>query len=76
MKNGMSSGSVETIDELRLHSCVPFCFFAECVVSAVDAAGFEDVDDDEEEDEKEEEEEDLGMFGMNFALRSTFNNFL
>ena len=71
----MSSGSVETLDELRLHSCIPFCFFAEFVVSA-DAAGFEDIDDDEEEDEEEEEEEALDMFGMNFALGSTFSNFL
>ena len=76
MKKGMSSGSVETLDEFRLHSRVPFCFFAGSVVSA-DAAGFEDVDDDDEEDdEEEEEEEDLGTIGMNFTFRSTFNNFL
>ena len=75
MKKGMSSGSMEPFDEFRLHSCIPFCFFAECVVSA-DAAGFEDVDDDEEDDEEEEEEEDLDTFGMNLAFGSTFNNFL
>ena len=64
-KKGMSSGSVETLDEFRLHSRTPFCFFAESVVS-VDPAGFEDVDDDDEkDDEEEEEEEDLGTFGMN-----------
>ena len=76
MKKGMSSRPVETLDEFRLHSCIPFCFFAESVVSA-DAAGFEDVDDDDEEDDEEEEEEDdLGTLGMNLAFGSTFKTFL
>ena len=67
---------METLDEFRLHSCIPFCFFAGSILSA-DAARFEDVDDyDEEDDEEEKEAEDLGTFRMNLAFESTFNNFL
>ena len=43
MKKGISSGSSERIDdELRLHSCPPLCFFAACVESAVEVAGFDE----------------------------------
>ena len=76
MKKGISSGSSERIDdELRLHSCPPLCFFAACVESAVEVAGF----DEEEEDEEEEDEEEvdvLGKVGINLAFESTFNNCL
>ena len=58
MKNGISCGSSERVDdELRLQSCSPLCFFAFCVASAVELADFE-VEDDEEEEEEEDEDED------------------
>ena len=50
MKNGISCGSSERVDdELRLQSCSPLCFFAFCVASAVELADFEVEDNDEEE---------------------------
>ena len=71
MKKGISSGSSERIDdELRLHSCSPLCFFATCVESAIEVAGFD------EEEEEDEEEVVLGKVGMNLACGSTFNNCL
>ena len=75
MKKGISSGSSERIDdEFRLHSCSPFCFFAACVESAVEVAGF---DEEEEEEEDDEEEVDvLGKVEINLAFESTFNNCL
>ena len=82
MKNGMSCGSSERVDdELRLQSCSPLCFLAFCVASAVELADFEvEDDDDEEEEEEEEEEEDevggLDEVGINLALESTFINCL
>ena len=76
MKKGISSGSSERIDdELRLHSCSPLCFFAACVESAVEVAGF-DEEEEEEEEEDEEEIDVLGKVGMNLACGSTFNNCL
>ena len=76
MKKGISPGSSERIDdELRLHSCSPLCFFAACVESAVEVAGF-DEDEEEEEEEDDEEEVVLGKVGMNLACESTFNNCL
>ena len=75
MKKGISSGSSERIDdELRLHSCRPLCFFAACVESAVEVAGFDE--EEEEEEEEDEEEVVLGKVGMNLAFESTFNNCL
>ena len=78
MKKGISSGSSERIDdEFRLHSCSPFCFFAACVKSAVEIAGFHDEEVDEEEEEEEDEEEVvLGKVGINLACGSTFNKCL
>ena len=74
MKKGISSGSSERIgDEFRLHSCSPLCFFAVCVESAVEVAGF---DEEEKEEEDDEEEVVLGKVGINSAYRSTFNNCL
>ena len=59
----MSSGSSERVDdELRLHSCLPLCFFEGCVESAVEVA---DLDEEEEEEEEDEEEVVLGKVGMN-----------
>ena len=56
----MSSGSSEEVDdEFKLQRCLPLCFFAMCVPSAVDVAGFEVEDDEEEEDEEEEDEEEV-----------------
>ena len=76
MKKGISSGSSERVDdELRLHSCSPLCFFAACVESAVEVAGF-DEEEEEEEEEDEEEIDVLGKVGMNLACGSTFNNCL
>ena len=75
----MRSGSSETVDdEFRLQRCLPLCFFAMCVPSAVDVAGFEVVDDEEEEEEEEDEEEvePFEKVEMNIALGSTFNNCL
>ena len=74
MKKGISSGSSErTDDEFRLHSCSPLCFFAVCVESAVEVAGF---DEEEEEEDDEEEVNVLGKVGINLACGSTFNNCL
>ena len=76
MKKGISSGSSERIDdELRLHSCPPLCFFAACVESAVEVAGFDEEEEDEEEDD-DEEIDVLGKVGINLAFESTFNNCL
>ena len=78
MKNGISCGSSERVDdELRLQSCSPLCFFAFCVASGVELADF-DVEDDDDEEEEEEDEEvaGLGEVGINLALGSTFNNCL
>ena len=75
MKRGISSGSLERIDDkLRLHSCSPLCFFAVCVESAVEVAGFDE--EKEEEEEEDEEEVVFGKVGMNLACGSTFNNCL
>jgi hypothetical protein len=75
MKNGISSGSSERIDdELRLHSCSPLCFFAGFVESAVEVAGFDEEEEEEEDDE--EEVDGLGKVGINLAFESTFNNCL
>ena len=78
MKNGISCGSSERVDdELRLQSCSPLCFFAFCVASAVKLADFEVEDDDDEEEEEEVEEVGgLGEVGINLALGSTFINCL
>ena len=78
MKNGISCGSSERVDdELRLQSCSPLCFFAFCVASAVELADFEVEDDDEEEEEEEDEEVGgLDEVGINLALESTFINCL
>jgi hypothetical protein len=79
MKKGMRSESVETVDnEVRLHNCIPLGFFATCVVSAVDAAGFEDVDDDDEEEEEDEEDDEEDDFkpGIILACGSLFINSL
>ena len=79
MKNGISCGSSERIDdEFRLQNSSPLCFFAFCVASAVELADFEVRDDDEEEEEEEEDEEveGLGEVGINLALGSTFINCL
>ena len=76
MKKGISSESSERVDdELRLHSCSPLGFFAVCVESAVEVAGF-DEEEEEEEEEDEEEVEALGKVEINFAFGSTFNNCL
>ena len=70
MKKGISSGSSERIDdEFRLHSCPPLCFFAACVESAVEVAGF-DEEEEEEEEEEDEEEVVLGKVGINLAFES------
>ena len=78
MKKGISSGSSERIDdELRLHSCPPLCFFAACVESAVEVAGFDEEEEEEDEEEEDEEEVDvLGKVGIKLAFGSTFNNCL
>ena len=74
-KKGISSGSSERIDdEFRLHSCPPLCFFAVCVESAVEVAGFDEEEEEEEEDD--EEEVVLGKVGINLACGSAFNNCL
>ena len=74
MKKGISSGLSDRIDdEFRLHSCSPLCFFAVCVESAVQVAGF---DEEEEKEEDDEEEVVLGKVGINLACGSTFNNCL
>ena len=74
MKNGISCGSSERVDdELRLHSSLPLCFFAGFVESAVEVAGF---DEEEEEEDDEEEVDVLGKVGINLAFESTFNNCL
>ena len=76
MKKGISSGSSERIDdEFRLHSCPPLCFFAVCVESAVEVAGFDEEEEEEEKDD-EEEVEALGKAGINLAFGLTFNNCL
>jgi hypothetical protein len=78
-KKGISSGSSERIDdELRLHSCSPLFFFAACVESAVEVAGFDEEEEEEEEEEEDDEEEVdvLGKVGINLAFESTFNNCL
>jgi hypothetical protein len=74
MKNGISSGSSVKVDELRLQSCSPLCFFAAGVASA--EAVLEVIDDDEEEEEEDDEEVVLGKVGINFAFGSTFNSCL
>ena len=63
---------------MRLHSRSALCFFAACVESAVEVAGFdEEEEEEEEEDEEDEEEVDiLGKVGINLAFESTFNNCL
>ena len=79
MKKGISSGSSERIDdEFRLHSCSPLCFFAVCVESAVEVAGFDEEEEEEDDDDEEEDEEEvvLGKAGINLACGSTFNNCL
>ena len=77
MKNGISCGSSERVDdEFRLHSCSPLYFFAACVASAVELADFEVEDVDEEEEEEDEEVGGLGEGGINLALGSIFINCL
>ena len=76
MLKGFSSGSSERLDdEFRLHSSLPLCFFAACVESAVEIAGFDEEEIDEEE-EDEGEVDVLGKVGINLAFESTFNNCL
>ena len=52
-------------DELRLHSCLPLCFFEGCVASAVEVADLDEEEEEEEEEEEDGEEVDLGKAGMN-----------